>query len=175
MEFRVSVKRAVSIYWLNYRPFTLYADEWKAIFDTASVVRRFIATCHPELSCRCSADVCEALRSACQRGEFGSESRHGLLWCRRASTGAVSVYGLRRFPITLYCGQWLRVLDARADIEAFIRDNENGLERKGCTVPPQPTLAPRPRREVVGTDNIIRPSASLSGVVTPSGDIEWTS
>jgi len=35
----------------------------------------------------------------------------------------VSVYGLGRFPVTLYQEQWLKLLDMAAEIRAFIRDN----------------------------------------------------
>jgi hypothetical protein len=45
--------------------------------------------------------------------------------------GAVSVYGLGRFPVTLYKEQWLRLLDLGDQIRAFIRDNESKLKTKG--------------------------------------------
>ena len=44
--------------------------------------------------------------------------------------GAVSVYGLGRFPVTLYKEQWVRLLDMEDDIRAFIRDNEAKLKAK---------------------------------------------
>jgi hypothetical protein len=44
--------------------------------------------------------------------------------------GAVSVYGLGRFPVTLYMEQWLKLLDLGDDIRAFIRDNEGRLKKK---------------------------------------------
>ena len=45
--------------------------------------------------------------------------------------GGVSVYGLGRFPVTLYKEQWLKLLDIAEDIRAFIRDNEGSLKTKG--------------------------------------------
>ena len=45
--------------------------------------------------------------------------------------GGVSVYGLGRFPVTLYKEQWLKLLDLAEDIRAFIRDNQAGLKTKG--------------------------------------------
>lgn len=39
--------------------------------------------------------------------------------------GAVSVYGMGRFPVTLYAEQWGKVLDKAADIRAFIADPAN--------------------------------------------------
>ena len=44
--------------------------------------------------------------------------------------GAVSVYGMGRFPVTLYQEQWLKLLDLAEDIRAFIRDNEPKLKKK---------------------------------------------
>jgi len=44
--------------------------------------------------------------------------------------GAVSVYGLGRFPVTLYKEQWWKLLDAAEDIRGFIRDNEATLKTK---------------------------------------------
>jgi hypothetical protein len=45
--------------------------------------------------------------------------------------GGVSVYGLGRFPVTLYKEQWARLLDMADDIRAFIKDNDAKLKTKG--------------------------------------------
>ena len=44
--------------------------------------------------------------------------------------GGLSVYGLGRFPVTLYKEQWLRLLDLADDIRAFIKANEDRLKAK---------------------------------------------
>ena len=44
--------------------------------------------------------------------------------------GGVSVYGLGRFPITLYKEQWTKLLDMADDIRAFIREHEGELKSK---------------------------------------------
>lgn len=44
--------------------------------------------------------------------------------------GAVSLYGMGRFPVTLYKEQWLRILASAPEIEAFIRENESRLKTK---------------------------------------------
>lgn len=44
--------------------------------------------------------------------------------------GGVSVYGLGRFPVTLYKEQWLKLLAMSDDIHAFIKDNEGKLKTK---------------------------------------------
>jgi hypothetical protein len=47
--------------------------------------------------------------------------------------GAVSVYGMGRFPVTLYKEQWLKLLDMSDDIRAFITANEAQLKAKQKT------------------------------------------
>jgi hypothetical protein len=44
--------------------------------------------------------------------------------------GGVSVYGLGRFPVTLYKEQWTRLLDMTDDIRAFIKENDGKLKVK---------------------------------------------
>jgi hypothetical protein len=44
--------------------------------------------------------------------------------------GAVSVYGLGRFPVTLYQEQWTKLLDLSEEIRAFIKENEGKLKKK---------------------------------------------
>ena len=44
--------------------------------------------------------------------------------------GGVSVYGLGRFPVTLYKEQWSKLLDMADDIRTFIRENEGRLKAK---------------------------------------------
>lgn len=45
--------------------------------------------------------------------------------------GGVSVYGLGRFPVTLYKEQWTKLLDMADEIRAFIKENESKLKTKG--------------------------------------------
>ena len=45
--------------------------------------------------------------------------------------GALSIYGMGRFPVTLYKEQWLKLLDMSDDIRAFIVANEGTLKAKG--------------------------------------------
>jgi hypothetical protein len=44
--------------------------------------------------------------------------------------GGVSVYGLGRFPVTLYKEQWVRLLDMAGEIRDFITANEAALKAK---------------------------------------------
>ena len=49
--------------------------------------------------------------------------------------GGLSVYGLGRFPVTLYKEQWLKLLDMSDDIRGFIKDNEATLKTKTAAEP----------------------------------------
>jgi hypothetical protein len=49
---------------------------------------------------------------------------------RVSEKGAVSVYGLGRFPVTLYKEQWMKLLEMEEEIRAFIREHEGELKAK---------------------------------------------
>ena len=59
-----------------------------------------------------------------------SRARPGQLSLKVSEKGAVSVYGLGRFPVTLYQEQWTKLLDQADDIRAFIKANESQLKKK---------------------------------------------
>jgi hypothetical protein len=44
--------------------------------------------------------------------------------------GGLSVYGLGRFPVTLYKEQWVKLLDMADEIRALIKENESKLKSK---------------------------------------------
>ena len=48
-----------------------------------------------------------------------------------SAKGAVSLYGLGRFPVTLYKEQWTRALDMADEIRAFIAEHDGELKTKG--------------------------------------------
>jgi hypothetical protein len=56
--------------------------------------------------------------------------RAGALSFRISEKGAVSVYGLGRFPVTLYQEQWDKLLGAADELRAFIDNNRAQLKRK---------------------------------------------
>jgi hypothetical protein len=56
-----------------------------------------------------------------------SGQRAGDLEFRVGEKGGVSVYGLGRFPVTLYYEQWIRLLGAADALHAFLEDHK----RKG--------------------------------------------
>jgi hypothetical protein len=58
------------------------------------------------------------------------KKRSGALEFRVGEKGGVSVYGLGRFPVTLYYEQWNRLLDASADLKNFLEENKSKLKLK---------------------------------------------
>ena len=46
--------------------------------------------------------------------------------------GGVSVYGLGRFPVTLYYEQWVRLLDQAEQIREFMEENKSSLKMKNA-------------------------------------------
>lgn len=44
--------------------------------------------------------------------------------------GALSIYGMGRFPVTLYKEQWLKLLDMSDDLRRFIEENNSKLKSK---------------------------------------------
>jgi len=49
---------------------------------------------------------------------------------RVSEKGAVSVYGLGRFPVTLYYEQWVRLLDNADQLREFLEENKSNLKLK---------------------------------------------
>lgn len=57
--------------------------------------------------------------------------RSGRLEFKVSEKGGVSVYGLGRFPVTLYYEQWIRLLDSSDVLRAFLEENKGKLKLKG--------------------------------------------
>jgi hypothetical protein len=56
--------------------------------------------------------------------------KKGTLEFRVGEKGGVSVYGLGRFPVTLYYEQWIRLLDVSDDLRKFLEENKSKLKLK---------------------------------------------
>ena len=63
----------------------------------------------------------EALKKPATRGQMS---------LRVSEKGALSVYGLGRFPVTLYREQWEKLLGMADQIRQFIQDNDAQLKKK---------------------------------------------
>lgn len=65
--------------------------------------------------------------------------------CKVSEKGGVSVYGLGRFPITLYRGQWDRLFEHQKAIKDFIEANASKLATKeGEAAPKESPKPPKP-------------------------------
>ena len=60
----------------------------------------------------------------------GAGKRTGSLEFRVSEKGAVSVYGMGRFPVTLYYEQWTRLLERAEDLKTFMEENKSRLKLK---------------------------------------------
>jgi hypothetical protein len=57
--------------------------------------------------------------------------KSGRLEFRVSEKGGVSVYGLGRFPVTLYYEQWQRLLGTAEELRTFLEENKGKLKLKG--------------------------------------------
>jgi hypothetical protein len=58
------------------------------------------------------------------------QQRTGSISYKVSDKGAVSVYGLGRFPVTLYYEQWIKLLDRAQDLRDFLEENKSKLKLK---------------------------------------------
>lgn len=59
-----------------------------------------------------------------------NQKRSGTLALKVSEKGAVSVYGMGRFPVTLYYEQWMKLLAASEEIKTFLEENKSKLKMK---------------------------------------------
>jgi hypothetical protein len=59
-----------------------------------------------------------------------TKSARGALSLRVSEKGGVSLYGLRRFPVTFYADEWEKLLGMADELKRFIRENDAKLKRK---------------------------------------------
>ena len=72
---------------------------------------------------------CKLERLHAENETLKKRSEKGLA-LKVSQKGGVSVYGLGRFPVTLYKEQWEKLLDMKDDILSFIQENEAQLKTK---------------------------------------------
>ena len=75
-------------------------------------------------------DVQAELERLRAENEALKKTGRGKLSMKVSEKGALSVYGMGRFPVTLYKEQWLRLLAIADDIKAFIEANNESLKTK---------------------------------------------
>ena len=71
-----------------------------------------------------------------ENAAFTKEFASGIRF-KVSEKGAVSVYGLRRSPVSLYIDQWLKLLDRSSEIRAFIAANKAQLKSKAAPYVPE--------------------------------------
>ena len=72
----------------------------------------------------------EELKARLAELEKQGQRRTGALEFRVSEKGAVSVYGLGRFPVTLYYEQWTRLLETADKLREFLEENKAKLKLK---------------------------------------------
>jgi len=72
----------------------------------------------------------ELLARIAELEKQAATKKTGKLEFRVGEKDGVSVYGLGRFPVTLYYEQWTRLLDAGEDLRAFLEANKSRLKLK---------------------------------------------
>jgi hypothetical protein len=77
-----------------------------------------------------SDDIQAELERLRAENEALKKSGRGKPSMKVSEKGALSVYGMGRFPVTLYKEQWLRLLAMAGDIKAFIEANSGSLKAK---------------------------------------------
>jgi hypothetical protein len=77
-----------------------------------------------------SDDIQAELERLRAENEALKKGGRGKLSMKVSEKGALSVYGMGRFPVTLYKEQWLRLLGMADDIKAFIEANNERLKTK---------------------------------------------
>lgn len=77
-----------------------------------------------------SDDIQAELERLRAENEALKKPGRGKLSMKVSEKGALSVYGMGRFPVTLYKEQWLRLLAIGDDIKSFIEANNDRLKTK---------------------------------------------
>jgi hypothetical protein len=72
----------------------------------------------------------ELLQRIAELEKQGGSRKTGELQFKVGEKGGVSVYGLGRFPVTLYYEQWIRLLDASEGLRSFLEENKTRLKLK---------------------------------------------
>ena len=93
---------------------------------------------HPHKELRCATNnhmtSDEDLKAEIERLRAENEAlkkpTRGQMSLKVSEKGGLSVYGLGRFPVTLYKEQWVRLLAMADEIRNFIRENDGALKTK---------------------------------------------
>ncbi|MBI4903535.1 MAG: hypothetical protein HY820_07870 [Acidobacteria bacterium] len=74
--------------------------------------------------------LAELARLKAENEALKKPAARGSITFKVSDKGAVSVYGLGRFPVTLYKEQWEKLLERSEELRKFIADNDSQLKKK---------------------------------------------
>jgi hypothetical protein len=72
----------------------------------------------------------ELLARIAELEKQASSKKSGRMEFKVSEKGGVSVYGLGRFPVTLYYEQWVRLLESSEALRNFLEENKPKLKLK---------------------------------------------
>ena len=72
----------------------------------------------------------ELERLRAENAALKDKKKPGTLSMKVSEKGALSIYGMGRFPVTLYKEQWLKLLGIADEIKTFIDENDSRLKTK---------------------------------------------
>lgn len=72
----------------------------------------------------------ELERLRAENAQLKSKKTVGEVTLKISEKGGLSVYGLGRFPVTLYKEQWRKLLGKAEEIDTFLRENDTLLKSK---------------------------------------------
>lgn len=72
----------------------------------------------------------ELERLRAENAALKNKPERGTLSLKVSEKGALSIYGMGRFPVTLYKEQWLKLLGIADQIKDFIKENDSRLKTK---------------------------------------------
>ncbi|MFK7824618.1 MAG: HU family DNA-binding protein [Oligoflexales bacterium] len=115
LNVKVSAKGALSVYGLGRFPVTLYKEQWIKLLKKRTHILNII---------NMGGEINEKL-------VLKSKQKQKIeLAIKLSPKGAYSIYGLGRYPISLYSEQWIKLLKIRKKILDFIELNGNKLTSK---------------------------------------------
>lgn len=77
-----------------------------------------------------NADLLKQIEALKAANAALTEQAKAKLTIKVSAKGALSVYGMGRFPVTLYASQWETLAERMPDVVAFIKANKDKLARK---------------------------------------------
>ena len=86
--------------------------------------------CSGRMNHMAEEDLVAQLKALKAENELLKQKKNSAISMKVSEKGAVSVYGLGRFPVTLYQEQWMKLLSLSDEIKQFIDENRAQLKVK---------------------------------------------